>query len=401
MLKNMVRQYRFLSLLLFLPLLLVGCQNDAPVQDATGQCVRGAQLRVAVFDGHGGSEACVWEALEALRRDSGIVARYITTAQIATGELAQIDVLVVPGGGGSRQWLNLGQENHAKIREFVERGGGFVGICAGAYLASSTPDYACLHLNGAKAIDIEHDNRGHGVAKVTLNERGKGLFPDLAGRDTLHIMYYEGPVYDTVQPYEWEWFATMESDVHTEGNAPANMTNGRPFIIGTELDNGRVMSVVGHPEATPGLQWMIAAMSRWSAKREIIGYEANQRVELFTRENLFTKPMLSYESALYDTLLYASPASKVEAIEWLSAQGAWSGKRWVQGLLFDSAPEVRLAAARYVAEWGYTRYLADLKAAAEGEKDPAIQAKLREYAGALEAQLAPQHRDKPINRPGR
>ncbi len=92
----------------------------------------------------------------------------------------------------------------------------------------------CLHATkrGAQAIDIEHDNRGHGISKFTLTDEGKKIFPEIAKRDTLFVMYYEGPVFikkenDTIS---YETLAIMESDVHEEGNAPKNMTNNKPFF---------------------------------------------------------------------------------------------------------------------------------------------------------------------------
>ena len=60
---------------------------------------------------------------------------------------------------------------------------GAVGICAGAYLFTDTPGYACMHINGGKAIDIEHDNRGHGISAFSLTAEGKKLFPELAKRE--------------------------------------------------------------------------------------------------------------------------------------------------------------------------------------------------------------------------
>lgn len=49
----------------------------------------------------------------------------------------------------------------------------------------------------------------------------------------------------------------MESDVHEEGNAPANMTNGKPFFVANNYGKGRVFSSIAHPEGTPGMMWMI------------------------------------------------------------------------------------------------------------------------------------------------
>ncbi|NLZ94682.1 MAG: biofilm PGA synthesis protein PgaB, partial [Bacteroidales bacterium] len=191
------------------------------------------KIKVAVFEGHGGSQTCVWEAVEAIKIDKEMDVSTITTSDIANGALSSFDAIIIPGGGGSRQYLNLGDENHNRIRNFIADGGGAVGICAGAYFFSNTPGYASIAINGAEAIDIEHDNRGHGLAKFTLSGEGKRIFPEIATRDTSFVMYYEGPVLinasDTIN---YTIFATMESDVHEEGGAPASMTNAKPFFTG-------------------------------------------------------------------------------------------------------------------------------------------------------------------------
>ena len=69
--------------------------------------------------------------------------------------------------------MNLGEENMERIRNFIRSGKGAVGICAGAYLFTDTPGYACMHINGGKAIDIEHDNRGHGISASPSRQKVK------------------------------------------------------------------------------------------------------------------------------------------------------------------------------------------------------------------------------------
>jgi len=53
----------------------------------------------------------------------------------AGGLEERIDVLVVPGGSSAQDVGLLGAEGLAAVRAFVEKGGGYCGICAGAYLA--------------------------------------------------------------------------------------------------------------------------------------------------------------------------------------------------------------------------------------------------------------------------
>lgn len=322
------------------------------------------RIRVGVFDGHGGAQTCIWETVEALRLDAGIDAALITAAEIAGGSLEQLDVLVIPGGGGSRQYLNLGALNHQRIKAFVESGKGLVGICAGAYLLSNTPGYACLGLNGSRAIDIEHDNRGHGVVKFSLHSSGRELFPELAKRKFNYMVYYEGPVFvDARDGVDHQVLAVMESDVHEEGNAPANMTNGKPFFVANRYGGGRVFSCIAHPEATPGMRWMVPRMARWAAGGERIAYDERVvRPDRFEREILFTRDMLQEEARCFQVFLYGAEAEKIGALDWLETHLSWDAKRWVQGLLYDAAPAVRERAARYIERCELTMFEADIAA---------------------------------------
>ena len=321
-------------------------------------CAPGAPKRyqVGVFDGFGGSQTCIWESLAACSLDPDLDARLITTSDIADGVLDSLDAIVIPGGSGSRQYLNLGAQNLARIRDFVARGGGAVGICAGAYFFSERPDGASLPLSGARAIDIEHDNRGHGNVAFTLTDEGRKLFGEYAALDTLYCMYYEGPV--LVPTGTYTEFATMQSDVHEEGDAPAGMTVGRPFFLGTEYGKGRVFCSIAHPEATPGKMWMISRMVRWTLGEDaptqrFASDPALQDASLVDRECLMTLDDIAREAACFKTLLTGTAAEKCAALDWLKAHSSWDAKRWVQGLLFDADPSVRVAAAAYIADIHY------------------------------------------------
>ena len=369
-------------ILLFALLLFVQCTPSTNNQTD--------KIRVAVFDGHGGAQTCIWEAVAAIKLDPEMTVRTITTADIANNVLDELDAIIIPGGGGSRQYLNLGAENQQRIKEFIRRGGGAVGICAGAYLFSNTPEYSCMQLNGAQAIDIEHDNRGHGIAKFTLTEAGKELFPEVAELDTLYVMYYEGPVFipaegDSIQ---YETLAIMESDVHEEGNAPANMTNNKPFFTTNQYGEGRVFSCIAHPEATPGMMWMIPRMVRRTLDKPILEYAENvMDPDIFKKEILMSYADLRQESGYFRTFLYGTAEEKIAALDWLQAKHSWDAKRWIQGLLFDGDAKVRVRAAKYIADIHYITYLPDMRAAYKSEKDEAVKAQIKEQLDKLEALL--------------
>ena len=350
----------------------------------------GNKVRVGVFQGNGGAQTCIWETIASIQLDPDMAVRTITTGDIANGVLKDLDAIIIPGGEGTTQYMNLGEENMERIRNFIRSGKGAVGICAGAYLFTDTPGYACMHINGGKAIDIEHDNRGHGISAFSLTAEGRKLFPELANRDRSYVMYYEGPVLvksDSV-PLPYTAMAMMETDVHEEGNAPANMTNNRPFFIANEYGKGRVFSSISHPEATPGMMWMIPRMVRWTLRMPVVAY--SKRVvnpDLYNREILMTKADLKKERGYYNTFLYGSPKEKIAALDWLQNCRSWDAKRWVQGLLFDNSPAVRERAARFIAETDYLPFLSDLEAACRVERNAQTKQRMMRHLEHLKALL--------------
>ena len=358
--------------------LSLGCSKET--NNEPNSSIDKKSITVGVFNGFGGAQTCIWETINAIAIDPEMEARSITAADIANNVLDSIDAIVIPGGSGKSQFLNLGAMNQKRINEFIANGHGAVGICAGAYMFSNTPNYNCLGINGMQAIDIEHDNRGHGLAKFTLSDDGKELFPELANRDTCFVIYYEGPVFidNSDDDTESQIMAIMESDVHEEGNAPANMTNGKPFFTANNYGKGRVFSSIAHPEATPGMMWMVPRMVRWSLDMPIIEYEQEAvQPDLFNKELLMSIADLKKESDMFKVLLNGDSSSKIAALDWLEEHHSWDAKRWVQGLLFDASGDVRIRAAKYIANTHYLPYLRDLQAAYDSESDQGVKEVLK------------------------
>jgi putative intracellular protease/amidase len=48
---------------------------------------------------------------------------------------AAYDVVVFPGGSGSEEYAGIGADGAAAVTAFVKNGGGYLGTCAGSYLA--------------------------------------------------------------------------------------------------------------------------------------------------------------------------------------------------------------------------------------------------------------------------
>lgn len=225
-----------------------------------------APVRVVVFEGKGvgASSSDLLEALE-LGGDEIVVGR-ISAEQISQGELAEADVLIHPGGSGSRQGQALGEQGRTKVRGFVKRGGGFLGICAGGYLA--TNDYSwSLNLIDAKVVDRKHWARGQGTVELNLSPAAKSFFGYTT--EDLEIHYGQGPLlgrreWDDKDVPDYESLAIYKTGIAKNG-APAGVMPGTSAIVRTRYGNGRVFCFSPHPEKTKGREEMIVSAVRWLA----------------------------------------------------------------------------------------------------------------------------------------
>ena len=138
------------------------------------------KIKIAVFNGNGAGEVSVIETIEALKIDSEIMAMPLSAYEIQEGKLSEFDALIFPGGSGSKQLLNLGEKGKEIVTDFViNQGKGVIGICAGAYLLSSTEGYPNLKLASSVHIDRAHYNRGRGLVEFELTAEGLKVFPEL------------------------------------------------------------------------------------------------------------------------------------------------------------------------------------------------------------------------------
>lgn len=336
-------------------------------------------INVGVFNENGDSPYCIADAVEAVRIDNSMNVRVVSAAQILAGKTQDIQVYIFPGGSGKSETGSLGNLGQDKIKEeIIKQGKGIIGICAGAYILTNTPEYPSLDLSGAQAIDIEHDHRGNGLVKFSLTKAGQEIFPELKGQEILFSNYYEGPVLipSKEAPYAYTELATMLSDVHLIEGTPSNMTNNRPFITFTEAGKGKVVSIIGHPESTPGMRWMIPRLVRVVLDKKRISYsDAVIRPEIHQKEILFTKELREKQSKAYEHL-WGTKEEKLKAMQDIVDMNAWSAKKKIPPMMRDENPEVRLLAAKLTVYLERTDALEDLESAVLIEKDPKVKLEL-------------------------
>ena len=341
-----------------------------------------------MFLGNGAPANAGENVLEALKIDADIWARRLTSREILAGALSELDVVVFPGGSGSRQQNDMGALVVAKLDHFVrEEGKGVVGICAGAYLLSDTPEFACLRMCGVSGVDLGHDERGHGLVALSLTDAGRALFPELSGTATPYVYYYEGPLLvPAASGAAFQALATFQTDIHLENGAPAGLMPGKAALVAADVGKGRVVLSAGHPEATPGMRWLVPRVVTWAARRPIVPYnDAVVRPGINQQEILFDEPLRKEEAALFKKLLYATTADKVQAIARLVEIRSWDAPRWIVGCLRSGDPAVRRAAAAALVELETTWALPDVNGVLAVEQDRETQSALTQAAARLTA----------------
>jgi len=221
------------------------------------------QINVALYTGNGTISRSTSAIQNVLGKYDDLVLSEVKESDITGGALKQYRVLIVPGGSGSGIRDALGKEGCRAIEKFVSQGGGFIGICAGAYLPTlgwkeSMQD---LQLVNTRLHDLDNWARGKQTIKcMALTKSGKNEVP-------FQIHFENGPIFvPGNDPYlpPYVSLAKFETDLHASG-APSGQMKGRDAIVASRFGRGRVILFSPHPEFTPGLEGMLSQATRWSA----------------------------------------------------------------------------------------------------------------------------------------
>jgi|GEM_PF-1127922 glutamine amidotransferase-like uncharacterized protein len=213
------------------------------------------KVRVGVYvdDGAGSS---VQDLLFALGKFENVSIKRLKADGIRAGALADLDLLIQPGGRGGGQGRHPGDGGRDAIRHCVQDGGGFIGICAGSYLASA--DYTwSLNILDAKVLDRKHWNRGTGTVDIAITDAGRRLLS--TDGQKLAIFYGQGPLLapgNRPDIDDYEVVATFETEIARNG-ADQGVMKGTTAIARGKYGSGRVVCFSPHPELTKRLEALV------------------------------------------------------------------------------------------------------------------------------------------------
>jgi glutamine amidotransferase-like uncharacterized protein len=217
-----------------------------------------SNVDVAYYNGNG-----AWEISETILSNMTKWMGYSFTTvrgqDIKDGCLDDYDLLMWPGGHYPAYWEEVGLEGKAEIQEFVSRGGGYLGICAGAYYAA---DYM-VWMDDAAYPPPDY--------KVEGDELNLDLFPgvaygpifEIADRDTTYWAMVEINIVDQTHPITQSMPNPMTmfyyGGPYLEPYDDANVSilgrydiTGTPAIVACSYGEGRVFLIGPHGEIEEG-----------------------------------------------------------------------------------------------------------------------------------------------------
>ena len=212
---------------------------DAPAKPPGPAAAK--SLRIGVYQAAGVHPVAFAAEKALLERSEGFVCTVLKPADVRAGALLEQDVAVFMGGSGTAQGRALGDEGKAAVKQFVERGGGYVGVCAGAYLACQGEDeFHKLRLVAVRNLTGDFWQRG--IAGIECKTEGKPPFK---------LFYANGPIFTPVPTEGLAPYVSLASFVGeiynlSKGTGPGEMP-GTPAIIASAYGNGRVLLFSPNP----------------------------------------------------------------------------------------------------------------------------------------------------------
>lgn len=230
-----------------------------------------------VFDSPSEQGGFIPQVADMLSQVPGAEVFTVTSEEIMYGALNGYDAVVFPGGvaswTGLRKW---GTDFAHAIRYFVAAGGGYLGVCGGAYIAGKLP---------ARVINL-YCNRSLGLADVWTEP------PAIIAtfREYIEMQWHRFPVTVTFTTEYHPIVSGHEgevADIAYSGGAImvgpgetvmplAFFEDGRLAALATTFGRGRVVLCSPHPEAPwendvgePSLPWLYPAMAKWVGELEL------------------------------------------------------------------------------------------------------------------------------------
>jgi len=225
--------------------------------------VQTREIKVGIYRGPGSPRGGVDNVLNVLKPFPQVKAVVLSGQEVGSLNISTYDVLVFPGGSGSGQSKGIGAAGLKNVREFVKQGGGYVGICGGAYLACSNFSWGLGILNAGTVSNKWR--RGQAMLDLAPTVAGQQWLGDV--QSPFKVRYHNGPILKPAHRTDlpaYDVLTVFKTEI-AEYGSPAGVQVGSPAHVIATYGKGRVFISSPHPENTPGLENFIPRGILWSA----------------------------------------------------------------------------------------------------------------------------------------
>ncbi len=209
-----------------------------------------------VYRGPGACLNC-WKSAAQSVKLAGFKVDFVREQQPSERVFERAILWVQPGGKSKTAAEAMGSGYLARIRKFVENGGGYVGFCAGAFLTT------------AKIGSSDVDGLGIVPGRTMLWDQkdGPGRLLPLAWKNEIRQVYYHGGPFidvDTQESYGVRIYSRFEDGKINAISAPFGY--GRVAITGSHPEASRLWKFqhfIRDPDGSD--QDLVVGMMKWAA----------------------------------------------------------------------------------------------------------------------------------------
>lgn len=211
------------------------------------------KLRVALYDDSGSAGKGIPNCSAQLGSVGDMEVTKLNADGIRAG-LSGYHVVIFTGGSGGGQANTIGLAGREQVHRFIEAGGGYVGICAGAYLACDGFSWS-VHVLDAKTPSPLWE-RGHADLEIESTAAGQSV---LGFPPKTKVIYHNGPILtparnDAIPDFEpLVFFRTEVSKTPKHEGLQINT----PAMARGSFGKGKVLVSSPHPEQTAGMEHWI------------------------------------------------------------------------------------------------------------------------------------------------
>lgn len=201
------------------------------------------KIHVAIYD----DEACWNEGIIAFEKFldwKDVSYHRLNGKDIRLGKLTNqdYDIIYIPGGMANFYYKQMQDGGINSLRNFIDNGGGFLGICAGAYFAADSIiwegkkyNYTLDLFDGVASGSIKEiipwDN--YTITEITLNTDNE---LSKFSKKQYQTLYYGGPAFFSHKNVLIDTLATWNSFNNNPAIINFNYGSGRVFLSGPHLE---------------------------------------------------------------------------------------------------------------------------------------------------------------------